>query len=171
MARKKTAPKNSNSYWMKFGGAPRRMDKGGFTHPHPHPKNATDAQKRGAQIWSTTTQGDNKPLQKRTTYDWSSFDSETAGADVAAFKQTRWFDFFPDTSKNIPRTQKELAKYEKAIDAHQSRTIELYDTKFDDVTPVGQDGTKEEFLTECGLELHHPEAFGILKGIGLDNAS
>ena len=45
------------------------------------------------------------------------------------------------------------------------------DTKFSDVTPVGQDGTKEEFLTECGLELHHPEAFGILKGVGLDNAS
>ena len=45
------------------------------------------------------------------------------------------------------------------------------DTKFSDVTPVGQDGTKEEFLTECGLELHHPEAFGIFKGVGLDNAS
>ena len=45
------------------------------------------------------------------------------------------------------------------------------DTKFSDVTPVGQDGTKEEFLTECGLELHHPESFGILKGIGLDNAA
>jgi len=30
------------------------------------------------------------------------------------------------------------------------------------------DGTKEEFLTECGLEYHHPDAFGILKNVGLD---
>ena len=105
MARKKTAKNNSNSYWMKFGGSPRRMDKGGFTHPHPHPKNATDEQKRGAQIWSGYSN-----LDKRTTYTWDDEESETATSDVAAFKQTRWFDFFPDTSKTIPRTAKELKK-------------------------------------------------------------
>jgi hypothetical protein len=32
-----------------------------------------------------------------------------------------------------------------------------------------RDGTKEEFLTECGLELHHPSMFGWLHGFGSDN--
>lgn len=32
-----------------------------------------------------------------------------------------------------------------------------------------RDGTKEEFLTECGLELHHPSMFGWLHGFGDDN--
>lgn len=30
-----------------------------------------------------------------------------------------------------------------------------------------KDGTDEEFLTECGLELHHPDTFMILNGVGL----
>lgn len=33
----------------------------------------------------------------------------------------------------------------------------------------GKDGTDEEFLTECGLEQHHPMTFGYLNGVGLDN--
>ena len=32
------------------------------------------------------------------------------------------------------------------------------------------DGTNEEFLTECGLEYYHPQAFGVLRGVGLDSA-
>lgn len=32
------------------------------------------------------------------------------------------------------------------------------------------DGTEEEFLTECGLEQHHPPAFGELTGVGQDNS-
>ena len=130
MARKKISKNNSNSYWMKFGGAPRKMDKGGPTHPHPHPKNATAEQKRGAQLWVT-----HKNLDKNKTYDWSGYEG-TAASDIAAFKNTRWFDFFPDTSKNVPQTLSELKKYEEAIDAHKSRTIELYDTKFDDVSDL-----------------------------------
>tara|TARA_Y100000593_G_scaffold4160_1_gene8227 strand:- start:255 stop:1544 length:1290 start_codon:yes stop_codon:yes gene_type:complete len=47
----------------------------------------------------------------------------------------------------------------------------ITDTTFSDVTSAGIDGLKEEYLTECGLEVHHPECFGILKGIGLANAS
>lgn len=31
------------------------------------------------------------------------------------------------------------------------------------------DGTKEEWLTECGLEYHHPLKFGILQNVGRDN--
>jgi len=31
------------------------------------------------------------------------------------------------------------------------------------------DGTKEEWLTECGLEFHHPIKFGYLNGVGLDH--
>jgi len=30
------------------------------------------------------------------------------------------------------------------------------------------DGTKEEWLTECGLEYHHPLKFGLLNGVGID---
>lgn len=33
------------------------------------------------------------------------------------------------------------------------------------------DGTKEEFLTECGLEIHHPQMFGWLHGFGSDNTN
>jgi len=29
-----------------------------------------------------------------------------------------------------------------------------------------RDGTEEEYITECGLEVHHPKAFGYLSGIG-----
>lgn len=35
-------------------------------------------------------------------------------------------------------------------------------------TGSGRDGKEEEFLTEDGLELHHPECFGYLTGVGLD---
>lgn len=30
------------------------------------------------------------------------------------------------------------------------------------------DGTNEEFLTEAGLEIHHPSVFGFMNGVGLD---
>ena len=33
------------------------------------------------------------------------------------------------------------------------------------------DGTQEEFLTECGLEYHHPYTACFLNGIGLDHSS
>ncbi len=33
------------------------------------------------------------------------------------------------------------------------------------------DGTQEEFLTECGLEYHHPYTAGFLNGIGLNHTS
>ena len=32
-----------------------------------------------------------------------------------------------------------------------------------------KDATDEEFLTECGLELHHPDVFMYLNSVGLDN--
>jgi hypothetical protein len=35
---------------------------------------------------------------------------------------------------------------------------------------TGVDGQQEEFLTEAGLELHHPETFGIGYNIGVDGA-
>lgn len=31
------------------------------------------------------------------------------------------------------------------------------------------DGTDEEYLTECGLEFHHPQTGGILNNVGVDN--
>lgn len=33
------------------------------------------------------------------------------------------------------------------------------------------DGTQEEFITEGGLEVHHPSAFGYLNGVGKDNTN
>lgn len=35
-------------------------------------------------------------------------------------------------------------------------------------TAAGRDAKEEEFLTEAGLELHHPETFGMLHSVGLD---
>lgn len=32
------------------------------------------------------------------------------------------------------------------------------------------DGTKEEYLTECGLEYHHPNGWGYLNGLNTDNS-
>jgi hypothetical protein len=32
-----------------------------------------------------------------------------------------------------------------------------------------KDGTDEEFLTEAGLELHHPSTMGFLNGVGVDS--
>lgn len=34
---------------------------------------------------------------------------------------------------------------------------------------IGVDGTKEEYLTECSLEMWHPHSFMYLTGLGLDN--
>ena len=33
------------------------------------------------------------------------------------------------------------------------------------------DGTDEEFLTEAGLEIHHPATFAYLNGFGSDNGT
>ncbi|MFA5448190.1 MAG: DUF5309 family protein [Sphaerochaeta sp.] len=48
------------------------------------------------------------------------------------------------------------------------------DTDFYDDKSSGRgriDGKEEEFLTELGLELHHPSTMGFLTGIGSDNAA
>ena len=37
-------------------------------------------------------------------------------------------------------------------------------------TNNSKDSTDEEFLTEAGMEYHHPQAFGHLSGVGIDNA-
>jgi hypothetical protein len=34
-----------------------------------------------------------------------------------------------------------------------------------------RDGTEEEYITECGLEIHHPKAFGYFSGLGLDGTT
>lgn len=36
---------------------------------------------------------------------------------------------------------------------------------------TGYDGKQEEFLTEAGLEVHHPETLAYLNGVGIDNAA
>lgn len=43
------------------------------------------------------------------------------------------------------------------------------DTTYEKGGGSGVDGKQEEFLTEAGLEVHHPEAWGILNGVGLNN--
>lgn len=43
------------------------------------------------------------------------------------------------------------------------------DTNKVDASHQRIDGTKEEWLTECGMEFHHPIKFGYLNGVGLDN--
>lgn len=45
------------------------------------------------------------------------------------------------------------------------------DTSFKkDRQEPGTDGSKDEYLTEAGLEYHHPSCFGILNGMNQDNA-
>ena len=45
------------------------------------------------------------------------------------------------------------------------------DTKFiKDQEAKGTDGSKDEYLTECGLEYHHPSATGYFTGLNTDNA-
>ena len=45
------------------------------------------------------------------------------------------------------------------------------DTQFKkDQQDAGTDGSKDEYLTECGLEFHHPSTFGIFTGMNTDNA-
>ena len=34
---------------------------------------------------------------------------------------------------------------------------------------TNRDGIKEEYLTEAGLEYHHPDGWGWLTGVGVDN--
>jgi hypothetical protein len=49
------------------------------------------------------------------------------------------------------------------------------DTKFigqkGDMTPTGVDGTEEEYLTEAGLEYHHPSKFGYFTGLNSANTA
>ena len=137
MANKKTK-KKSNSYWMRYGGSPKKMKRyheGGFTHPHPHPKDASDEILQGAQTWKSYTDGDGNALNKRETYNWE----DDVSANVNAFKNSKWFNHFPDTLKNVPKTVKDLNAYEEAIGAQRTRTIQLHDTDFtwDDPTTYG----------------------------------
>lgn len=45
------------------------------------------------------------------------------------------------------------------------------DMLWDQGGATGVDGKQEEYLTECGLEIHHPETSGYLNGVGKDNPS
>ena len=45
------------------------------------------------------------------------------------------------------------------------------DDSFKKGGPIGIDGTKEEYVTEGGYELHHPLAFGKLSGFGVTNTA
>lgn len=63
------------------------------------------------------------------------------------------------------------------LDTKKIKTRFVQDTKFygeggakaGEGTNSGRlDATNEEYLTESGLELHHPSCFGVLYGVGLD---
>jgi hypothetical protein len=43
------------------------------------------------------------------------------------------------------------------------------DTTYKEGGYTSRDGIKEEFLTECGLEYHHPNGWGYLSGFNTDN--
>lgn len=59
------------------------------------------------------------------------------------------------------------------IDPNDLKYNFIHDTDFipDDGRHGGSrvDGTNEEYLTECGLEFHHPTKAAYLQGIGIDN--
>lgn len=56
-------------------------------------------------------------------------------------------------------------KYRFIDDTHFKK-----DSTMDSGGFTNRDGIKEEFLTECGLEYHHPDGWGYLYGFGSDNA-
>jgi hypothetical protein len=45
----------------------------------------------------------------------------------------------------------------------------ITDTTFEDANTPGVDATTEGYLTECGLEYHHPIGWGYLNGVGVDS--
>ena len=47
-------------------------------------------------------------------------------------------------------------------------TIFKADKSVEESIGAGRDGKQEEFLTEDGLEFHHPDTFGILHNVGVD---
>lgn len=60
------------------------------------------------------------------------------------------------------------------LETQNLRTRTIQDTMFKadksetESTGTGRDGKEEEFLTEDGLELHHPETFGMMYNVGVD---
>ena len=139
MANKKKKKKASNSYWMKYGGNPTKMDKfrgfiekkhsggeAGFPHPHPHPKNATELELLGAHAWQTS-HNEGKRIKKSEIhkYNWGIQDEA-----VEAFANSNWFLHYPDTIADAPKTVEAMNAYTDAIDAERQKVIKLHSTDF-----------------------------------------
>lgn len=75
------------------------------------------------------------------------------------------FSYEPTTRNSMVIVEMSMLKYRYIDD---TMFMGMDTTK---VSPSHErlDGTKEEWLTECGLEYHHPLKFGYLNGVGLNN--
>jgi hypothetical protein len=100
------------------------------------------------------------------------------GAESYGIKVTKWLTPFGTVNfVTHPLFSYEVTNRYSAVIIEPNKFIYRYidDTSFyaegekQNTGYTRKDGTDEEFLTECGLEYHHPTAFGYLNGIGLDN--
>jgi len=105
------------------------------------------------------------------------FDYSSATVDYG-IKVTRWvtafgeinlmthplFSFEPTTRNSLVIFEPKDLKFRFIDD-----TMYKDDTTMEKGGWTNRDGIKEEYLTEGGLEYHHPDGWGYLNGIGLDN--
>ena len=102
------------------------------------------------------------------------------GATLYVMNLQRWESEFGTVFLKTHPLMNAIASMRNTIIMIEPRNIiyrYIQDTMFFD-DPKGNnagnrrtDGRTEEYLTECGLELHHPQTFGILNGVGSDNAA
>jgi len=106
---------------------------------------------------------------------WSSFGPETTSYGI---KVNRWVTPFGELMiKTHPLFSLEATnRYSMVI--FEPKNIKyryITDTVFysesekQNTGRLRYDETKEEYLTECGLEFHHPIGWGYLNGVGVDN--
>ncbi|MBU2051343.1 MAG: DUF5309 domain-containing protein [Gammaproteobacteria bacterium] len=75
------------------------------------------------------------------------------------------FSFYATTRNAMLILEPSMLKYRYIDDTMFKKDPAMKEAGF-----TAYDGTKEEWLTECGLELHHAEKFGYLTGFNTDNA-
>lgn len=105
---------------------------------------------------------------------WSNFTATTASYGI---KVVRWTTPFGEIYlKTHPLFSFEATDRNTMLilDTKNMKSRILQDTMFKgdksitESIDTGRDGIAEEFLTEDGLEFHHPDTFGILHNVGID---
>ena len=105
---------------------------------------------------------------------WTNFTPATIGYGIQV---TRWTTPFGVINlKTAPlfsfeatdRNTMILLETQNLVTREIQPTIFKADKSVEESIGAGRDGKQEEFLTEDGLEFHHPDTFGILHNVGVD---